>query len=115
MQEHLKVPKDVFTSRCIVCGFALYQHEIGGEVINGIYVDYGVSKGTGTFSGCFCVDCWSKMMEISAEDPYVSVRRRINLQEMDSIDIVSRGDCNSKSQNPASENMEFKGVEGEEV
>jgi len=112
--QNVRMPNDVYTTRCIVCGIALRQSDIGGEVINGIYIDYGADgdKGTGAFSGCFCVDHWRLMKAIGEEDPIVSVQRRELLMEMDRVDSIKRRDTNHKPQEETCENPKDTQIQG---
>ena len=74
------MPRDVLIARCIVCGHAMYPQEIGGEVINGIYVDYFEHE-TGQFSGAFCKECWDRLISHSNEDMERAVDRRMKADD----------------------------------
>ena len=73
-------PKDVLIDSCAVCGFALYPHEIAGEIINGIYIDY-LNHTTGQASMVFCGECWREIVQHSEEDIEIAVDRRTRSDE----------------------------------
>lgn len=80
MPDLLSPPKDKLIDRCAVCGFALYAHEIAGEIINGIYIDYA-DHFTGQAGMVFCGECWREIKAHNEEEMEISVDRRRRSEE----------------------------------
>jgi len=68
---------DQFETYCQVCGIALLKNEIGGE-INGDFVDYNQRK-IGHIDSVFCIECWSKLMEVSDGGMSAAIQKRKKL------------------------------------
>lgn len=73
MQE-LKTETHCF---CQICGIALKNSEIGGE-IRGEYIDY-IKRVPGKISATFCTECWHNMQERSKGGIEAAIRRRKEL------------------------------------
>ena len=50
------IPEDVLCEVCGFCGIALYNHEISGEILNGIFIDYE-KREAGPASFVLCPKC----------------------------------------------------------
>lgn len=78
----MSLPRDVLSDVCAVCGFALYSHEVAGEIINGIAIDYN-NRLTGRASMVFCTECWQQIAQHTNEDIEIAVARRQQLERDD--------------------------------
>jgi hypothetical protein len=64
--------------KCCVCGIALYQNEIAGELW-GTYVDY-LKHERGSMAVHFCSECWNRILEITNKGQGEAIMKRKELE-----------------------------------
>jgi hypothetical protein len=67
-----------FVDYCNICGFALMQHEVAGD-ISGTYINY-VEHRNGSIQLSLCVDCQNKILEIIEGGADKAINRRLEIE-----------------------------------
>lgn len=73
-----------FEDYCNICGIALFQKEVSGEV-NGTFINYDEHR-NGTIQLSFCPGCLAKIEDIMIGGMDKAVDRRLELFGNDSVD-----------------------------